>query len=769
MEKRIIALSAILSVVTAYAQPQLTKDNIDEVLAAMTLEEKAALTVGANWGTMDGDLMVPGKELVTGIAGTTREIPRLGITLAALCDGPAGLRINPTREGQNRTYYCTGFPVGEVLACSWNTGAVKDITTAMGNEVLEYGIDVLLAPGMNIHRNPLCGRNFEYFSEDPVLSGKTAAAYVQGIQSNGVGVSIKHFACNNQETNRLEDNVIVGERALREIYLKNFEIAVRESDPWTVMSSYNRLNGPYTQASKDLLTRILRDDWGFSGIVMTDWTGQRNTVEQILAGNDLMEAGEEAQVKELVEAVNSGKLAVEDLDICVRRILEFITRTPRFNKYKYSENPDLKAHAAVARKGATEGMVLLKNSGATLPLAGGKAALFGIGSYETVAGGTGSGHVNKAYIVNMDEGLEAAGIELVGELRDMYKSYSEFAHNRRKAERDLSWWEVLGTELVPELEVSQKCIERSADKADFAIVTIRRNAGEGADRTITDDFNLSTEETRMINQISTAFHAAGKKVIVVLNIGGVIETASWAGLADAILLAWTPGQEAGHAIADILTGKVNPSGKLSMTFPVAYMDHPSSMNFPYSSTYDPIEAFFGRKGNGRKNVDYTEYAEGIWVGYRWFDKVPEKVMYPFGYGLSYTTFAYSKPVVKAAADGGFTASVTVTNTGKAAGKEAVQLYVSAPEGGMEKPVKELKDFAKTNLLEPGQSQTLTFKVDAYSLASFNEEASQWETAAGAYKVHFAASSADIRATSVFKKSKVHIFNVSSHACAPVTK
>lgn len=760
-------MGAALCVLPTFSQPKLSKDNIDEVLKAMTLEEKATLVVGTSRSSKSPSVV----NLIPGSAGTTQAIPRLGIPQTVLADGPAGLRIDPLRPGQERTYYCTGFPVGEVLACSWNVEAVRAVTEAMGNEVLEYGVDVILSPGMNIHRNPLCGRNFEYFSEDPVLSGKIAAAYVQGIQSQGVGTSLKHFAGNNQEVSRLSNDAIVGERALREIYLKNFEIAVRDADPWTIMSSYNRLNGPFTQESHDLLTRILRDDWGFNGMVMTDWTGPRNTVAQIMAGNDLMEPGYTEQTDELVAAVKAGKLSEEDLDICVRRVLQFIVRTPGFMSYKRSENPDLKQHAYASRTGATEGMVLLKNSGSALPVGSGKVALFGIGSYETVAGGTGSGNVNKAYTVSLKEGLEAAGFSLLEGLSSLYESYSAYQRNKSQMDAGPSVrGPLLGSYVTSELSLSSEAIEKSAKSADMAVVTICRNAGEGEDRKLAGDWNLTAEENRMINEISTAFHAERKKMIVVLNIGGVIETASWAGLADAILLAWTPGQEAGHAIADLLTGKVNPSGKLSMTFPVSYMDHPSSLNFPYDYKGKPsTDSHASYAGSGRepeKNIDYTDYAEGIWVGYRWFDRAPHTVMYPFGYGLSYTSFSYSKPSVKPGKDGGFTASITVTNTGSTAGKEAVQLYVSAPSGAMLKPLKELKAFAKTRLLAPGESQVLNFSVSDYELASFDERASRWETASGVYSVHFAASSADIRATASYKAVKTRYFSVSAHACAP---
>lgn len=538
---------------TASAQLRLAPDNVDEILKAMTLEEKATLVVGTSrqgstGGSQGGNGMVGAHaDAVPGAAGTTQPIARLGIPASILTDGPAGVRINPKRDGDPNTYYCTGFPVGTALACTWNQELVELVGQAIGNEVLEYGCDVLLAPGMNIHRSPLCGRNFEYYSEDPFLTGKIAAAYVRGIQSQGVGTSIKHYAGNSQETSRTEVDEIISQRALREIYLKGFEIAVREAKPWTVMSSYNRLNGPFTQESRDLLTTILRDEWGFDGIVMTDWTGQRNTAAQIHAGNDLMEPGQPAQTQEVIDKVKSGELKMEDLDICVKRILEYLVKTPRYRNYAYTNKPDLKAHAAVTRESATEGMVLLKNNDATLPLKGSeKASVFGITSYDFIAGGTGSGDVNKAYTIDLMTGLD--------------------------------------------------------------------------------------------------------------------------------------------------------------------------------------------------------------VGYRYFCTSGKDVSYPFGYGLSYTTFEYSKPIVKATADG-FVASIDVKNTGSVAGKEAVELYVSAPDGGLVKPACELKAFAKTRQLNPGESQTLTMNVSAYDLASYNEATQAWETAAGTYTVRFGANVEDVRATANYKQAK----------------
>ena len=764
MKKSLMSLAALTLAIVAVAQPRLRENNIEDVLQAMTLQEKATLLVGGARAAVVNGVTSGVAANVPGAAGNTRPIERLGIPSTVLADGPAGLRIQPTRPGDNHTYYCTGFPVGTLLASSWDLSLVEDVTKAMGNEVLEYGVDVLLAPGMNIHRNPLCGRNFEYFSEDPLLSGKMAAAYVKGVQSNGVGTSIKHYAANNQETNRNEDDAIISQRALREIYLKNFEIAVKEAQPWTVMSSYNKLNGDYTQQSEGLLTTVLRDEWGFKGIVMTDWGNKAGTVKSAKAGNDLMEPGNQNEIDRIIAGVEDGTISQEELDRNVRNMLTYIVKTPRFKGYKFSNKPDLKAHAEVARKAAGESIVLLRNENA-LPLKGNeKVALYGISSVDFVAGGTGSGDVNKAYVVNMQDAMKGAGFTLDKGLEDYYKAYIAYD----KAQKGLtntgfSWF---FSRKLAEVAISADAIAAESRANDVAVVVLGRNAGEGADRKQIDDFELTTVERELLRDVSTAYHAAGKKVIVVLNVGGVIETTSWKNMVDAIVLPWSPGQEGANAVADVLTGKVNPSGKLPMTFPVNFMDHPSSANFPYNYQNTGNRGGFSwGPRQPQKNVDYTNYEEGIWVGYRHFVTRDVEVSYPFGYGLSYTSFAYSKPVVKAAADG-FVATVTVTNTGKVAGKEVVELYVSAPAGGLEKPACELKAFAKTKELQPGESQTLTLKVSAYELASFNEAASAWEAAAGKYSVHFGASVADIRCTVPFTLKKAQNWPV-HNVLAPV--
>ena len=761
MKKEILTICVILfgSINTMTAQVKLQTNNVDEVLKAMTLEEKAMLVVGGNRqiatsGENNG--MIGGHaQRVPGAAGATQSIPRLGIPSTVLTDGPAGVRISPRRDNDTNTYFCTGFPVGTALACTWNTQLVEEVGKCIGNEVLEYGCDVLLAPGMNIHRSPLCGRNFEYYSEDPLVTGKIAAAYVRGVQSQGVGTSIKHFAANSQETNRMGVDEVMSQRALREIYLKGFEIAVREAAPWTVMSSYNRLNGPFTQENRELLTTILRDEWGFDGIVMTDWTGLRNTAAQIQAGNDLMEPGNDSQIKDIMEKVKSGVLKEADLDICVKRILEYLVKTPAFRAYRYSNKPDLKAHAEVTRRSATEGMVLLKNEGQVLPMDNTKTiSVFGVTSYDFIAGGTGSGDVNKAYTIDLMQGLTEAGLKVNQKLADLYKSYQNYQNSLTAAGPARGGW-FWGKALLPEMAVSRPIINAQAQESDLAIITLGRQAGEGADRQEDGDFTLKDVERQLITDVCNAFHLANKPVVVVLNMGNVLETASWKSMPDAILLAWQPGQEGGYSVADVLTGKAYPSGKLTMTWPNNLVDLPSSANFPN------VRPTAGRRrGNEKVEFqDYTKHVEGINVGYRYFTTSKKSVSYPFGFGLSYTTFTYSKPVVKATKDG-LTASITVTNTGKRAGKEVVELYVSAPAGGLEKPACELKAFAKTRELQPNQSETLTMKLSLYDLASYNEATQAWETAPGKYTIGFGANVEDIRATAPYSLSKQ--FTVKCH-------
>jgi beta-glucosidase len=751
-----------------HAQPKLTEKNINEVIKAMTLEEKAKLLVGGANNFFGDQAAVGGEaDLVAGAAGTSPAIPRLGIPATVLTDGPAGVRIDPTRKGTTQTYYATGFPIGSCLASTWNTDLVRQVGEAIGNETKEYRCDVILGPGMNLHRNPLCGRNFEYYSEDPLLTGKIGAAYINGVQSQGAGVSAKHFAVNSQETNRTSVDEQLSQRAARELYLRGFEIAVRESQPWTIMSSYNMINGQYSMGNHDLLTKILRDDWGFKGIVMTDWIGIRKgleTITEVQAGNDLMEPGQPAQVKEIIEGVKSGKLDIADVDRNVRRMLEYIVKTPSFHQYPATNKPDFEAHAAITRQSAAEGIVLLKNNGvlpfrtegnhhsqsSTLnsPLIK-TVALFGENSYNLLSGGTGSGCVHTPYVVDLVEGLKNAGISTSKTLTDIYRKYIEYARVKFQLERHPANWfqqEMFGQQKYPEASFSPIAIGKEVRQADAAIVTIGRQAGEGADRDIATEFNIIDTERQLIADVCKAFHDAKKPVVVIINSGSVIETASWRDLPDAIICAWQPGEEGGNSLADILTGKVNPSGRLTMTWPIAATDHPST--------------------EGYADKVATKHHEDIYVGYRYFDTFDKEVAYPFGFGLSYTTFEFSQPKVKANGKT-VTVQVTVKNAGNAAGKEVAQVYVSAPKGQIEKPAQELKAFAKTRELQPGESQTLTMQIPVRMLASFDESGSQWLTEAGQYTFRIGASSRDIRCTTTAKVGRYT--EKTSNALAPKVK
>lgn len=735
-------MSIGMSAMAADRLPQFGTDPVEDIVKAMTLEEKVNFVVGTRRGisyasagapgmpvrpntydeehetsNFDAPEAVPGavtafsRGRVQGAAGETYGIPRLGVRIFMFADGPAGLRIASTREGDKNTYYCTAFPTGSSLAASWDTGLVETVTEALGNEVREYGVDILLAPGMNIMRSPLCGRNFEYYSEDPVLAGKIAAAYIRGIQSNGVGTSLKHFAVNNHETYRSGSNAILSDRALREIYLRGFQIAVDEANPWTIMSSYNKINGVLAACNKYLLTDILRGEWGYDGFVMTDWWGEGNGADQMAAGNDMLMPGTVRQYEEVLNAVKDGTLDEAVLDRNVANIMRVLLRAPAAKGASYSDRPDLKAHALVARDAATGGMVLLENNDKTLPISKKqKVALFGNASYDIFVGGTGSGNVNRKYKVSLDEGMKNAGYKIDKKLAKTYTEY--IAEEKAKNPADNFWTIIPATEYV----LTDEMVADAADNSDVAVFTISRIAGEGADRTLSKgDWYLTDVELGNFNKLADAYHARGKKVAVVLNMGAMVDVTPLKDRADAILHSWLPGQEAGNSIATVLSGEVSPSGKLPFTVAKRYEDYPSADNFPYS-----------------KNPATTYYTEDIFVGYRHFDREGIEPLYPFGYGLSYTTFDYSGLVAELDGDD-CKVSVTVTNTGDNRGREVVQLYVSAPGKDMIKPVKELKGFAKTAELAPGESETVTITVPRKYLASYNEFYNRWDVEPGEYE------------------------------------
>jgi beta-glucosidase len=489
-------------------------------------------------------------------------------------------------------------------------------------------------------------------------------------------------------------------------------------------------------------------------MVMTDWTSGTDWVNQMYAGNEMIMPGEKKQAEELLKAVRDGRLDEKVLDENVSCILEYILKTPRFKEYHYSNKPNLKANALVALQAAEEGMVLLKNDQNTLPFKKVKeVALFGKTSYHFITGGTGSGEVNYNHAVSLQEGLENAKYKLTVPLKNQYVNIIDSVLSKKiDSVKTVGGKRKFAIDRMNEINLSDELINSSVKTSDIAIITLGRTTGEGSDRKENDYFALSAAEQDMIRKVCNAYHAAKKKVVVVLNIGGPIETESWKNYPDAIFLAWQTGQEGGNAIAEILSGKVNPSGKTAQTFPVKYADVPSSSTFPGEPSENPINSF---------------YNDGIYVGYRYYDSFDVKPSYEFGYGLSYTTFKYSdlklsSPTFNDKMD----VTVTITNTGKVAGKEVVQLYLSAPQDKIEKPVQELKGFAKTKLLKPNESQTLTFTLDGRALASYWSGISTWVADAGKYEVKIGASSRDIKATASFSLDKSTIVEKEHYVLYP---
>ena len=721
-----------------------TQARVEDALSQMKLEEKIHLLKGSGIASAMGEA---GE--IPGTAGTIVATPRLGLPTIYLSDGPAGVRIEPTREGESRTYYCTAFPIATLLASTWNTDLVNSVGNAMGSEAKEYGIDVMLGPGANLHRHPLCGRNFEYYSEDPLLSGTIGAAMVNGIESNGVGTSVKHYVANNQETNRNYNDALVSERAMREIYLKGFEIIVKEAQPWTIMSAYNKVNGTYVAESKYYLTDILRDEWGFEGVVMSDWFGGQNAPAMIAAGNDLLEPGTKKQWDALIEAHENGELPIEVINTSVKRILHLIIESKKMEGYVYSNEPDLDKHAKITRESATEGMVLLKNKPQTLPLKNVEnVALLGVTSFNFIAGGTGSGLVNAAYTVSLEEGLTNVGFKINESSRQIYEAHK--AANSEGFKKPEGFNALFESMDPPELDYSDEQLQEMASTSDVAIITIGRNAGEGSDRVEKDDFLFTEKEKQMIARTCEVFQNANKKVIVVLNVSGVVETNSWKTQPDAILLAWQGGQEGGNSVADILSGKVTPSGKLPMTLPINLDDHASNANFPLKGVpFDILSFMFKQEEKPEdqkvRNEDFTVYEEGIFVGYRHFDTKGIEVSYPFGYGLSYTNFGYEDVKVDVLNDT-INVSLSVKNIGETAGKEVVQVYVAKQNSKIERATQELKAYAKTKSLQPNELADVTLQIPAHELSYWDEAASKWSLEPGTYKVKIGASSRAIMAT-----------------------
>jgi beta-glucosidase len=761
MKKYLYLLTLILitkNVCSSENALKLQPDNIAAIINALTVKEKAKLAVGMGMfvpGAPPGllppldpeDEKIPPK--VPGTSGRTHAVERLGIPSIVLADGPAGIHfLNFTNQD---IQYATSIPIGTLLASTWNIDIVKEAGNILGMEAKDYGIDIMLAPASNIHRNPLAGRNFEYYSEDPLLSGNIAAAVINGIQQYGVGTSLKHFVANNSETNRMKLDTFVSERALREIYLKGFEIAIKQSQPWTLMTSYNKVNGTYTSESKRLLTDIVRNEWGFEGAIVSDWFAGQDVVKSVPAGNDLQMPGRPDQTQSIIRAVETGQLPMKDLDNVVNHMLQLIVKTSTFKQRAYSNQPDFKHNAAISRKVASEGMILLKNDKQTLPLkADATIALYGNAGYDLISGGTGSGDVITQHNVSLLDGLNAADFKVVKALSERYQAYIAEEISKFPAP---TFMDVFNPHFVTEMQLNTALITDSAAKANTAIITIGRRSGESKDRQLAGDFYLTEAEINNLKTLSELYRSQNKAVVVVINAGGVIEMASWRDYADAILLAWQPGLEGGNAITDILSGAVNPSGKTASTFPITYNDVPSSDSFPGKQM--PL-----RKGEKLDPVMPTYPAEisfddGIFVGYRYYNTQKIKTAYEFGYGLSYTTFTYSDLSLDSDTfSDQLKVSVKIKNSGKVAGKEVVQLYVSAPDGKLLKPNAELKAFGKTTLLQAGESQVLHFTLAASDLASYDESSSAWLAEKGQYTIKIGASSLDIKLKDNFGLNKL---------------
>lgn len=698
----------------------------DQYLSKLTLMEKLSILTGpGNYQPINL------KKPVSGVAGYINGVLNQDLDLPALklADGPAGVRI---------AQYTTAWPVGTLLASTWDTELVLEVGKAIGQEAKEFGIDFLLAPGMNIQRNPLAGRNFEYYSEDPLLTGKIGASMVTGVQSNGIGSTIKHFVANESETNRNYLNVVSDPRTLREIYLRGFKIAIQEAKPWAVMSSYNLLNGTYVNQRKDVLTEILRNEWGFSGLVMSDWYAGNvygdpdSAAKQIKAGNDLIMPG--LVIDHLRDSYEKGFLTEDEIDKSVLRILNKAIKTPSYNSYNFSNKPELEIHTKLARRAGAEGMILLKNDGFSLPLdSESKVAIFGVAQNATYKGGTGSGNVNSEYVIDIITGLSNR-FRVNPELKTFYRNY--FDSNKTSRPDPFASIPIYS---VDEASFSKNktlynLLEESAVSDDSAIITISRQAGEGQDRqNIRGEYLLNENELEMIIMVSKAFKEQNKKVSVILNIDGVIDTTQWSGSVDSILLAYMGGQETGNQIADIISGDVNPSGKLTQTFPKKYDDVPSAKTFP------------GVDVNKDGDPDYIINNEGIYIGYRYYTTFDKEVSYPFGFGLSYTTFDISgSKIVKNTLEGGESGLISiltnVINTGEIPGKEVTQVYIKSPEVKLDKPVIELKSFKKTKLLKGGDSEDLIFEIPAMDMASFDMDRNLWILEPGEYSIYITSSS-----------------------------
>ncbi|MGP8305499.1 glycoside hydrolase family 3 C-terminal domain-containing protein [Vibrio sp. YIC-376] len=779
-----------------------------ELVSKMTADEKLHMVIGP--GFFATPINLDPKKAVAGtvgyINGVKNEETGVDIQATKLMDGPAGIRITATVDGDPNTYYATNFPSATVLASTWNTALVQQVGAAAGEEGKEYGVDIWLAPGMNIQRHPLAGRNFEYFSEDPLISGMMGAAIVNGAQSQGIGTTIKHYVANNSETNRRTSNTVITPRAMREIYLRGFKYTVQHAQPWAMMSSYNLVNGTQVGEREDLMDTIARDEWGFEGLVMSDWWAGWDPIAMLKAGVDVIEPGGQWRFGHsddwfpyIEAAYANGELTDDVLDRNIVRTLKQVLKTPSSLGYEFSRTPDLAAHAAIALQAAEEGIVLLKNTGSVLPLSTATAniASFGIGQMATLPVGGGSGSVESEHITTINEGLEDKGFTLNTALVSAYEvafNTSHFAGSMDVANDSDSNPDVYSGDndfnpdkycqggaapgetnpagsfsVCRELNLTDAQITAAADSSNVAVITLTRTTAEGSENPERTDeltypmnkgYYLNALEESLISRVSAAFHNQNKPVIVVLNTGNTIDTIKWRDQVDGILVTYLPGQTAGTALANILSGDVNPSGKLAQTFPLgldsvsSYSEDGGSFPGKYEDNYVnegpsdvPELNYDDQVVANNDHRDFNQYySDDIYVGYRYNSTFNVDVAYPFGFGLSYTTFDFANSALVSntlnseGSNGSVTIKTTVRNTGGLAGKEVAQVYVSAPDGKLAKPEIELKAFAKTDEIAVGGSQELTLNIPAETLASFNADSNQWIIEPGSYVAHVSNSS-----------------------------
>lgn len=722
-----LTITFIIISFPSFIQAKLTEsmhvDSIAKCLSHLTVTQKATLVVGSGNDWL-GDVSEIGRcdSIVPGCAGATQAIPSANIRTIVLADGPSGVRID-----NNDTVRTTLFPIPLCLASTWDKDLAYQVGRNIGAEAHLSGVDIVLAPAMNIIRSPLCGRAYEYYSEDPLLTGYTAGYFVKGLQSAVVAATLKHFAVNSQETNRTEVNEIVDKPTLYNIYLRGFRKALEIGQPKLVMASYNKINGLHAMENKRLLTDVLRNWWNFDGIVVTDWLGSRNTVSQIDAGVDLFMPGTKSQVKHIVEGVKNNLLQEKELDRACCRVLSL--QQPVYSPFaNISLSQVLDSSAILSRRAAAEGMVLLKNDNNVLPLSQNQSiALFGVGAYQLLPVGTGSGALQTNNNLSLYNGAQKFPIIVDTCIANIYEPYIKYKFNEYLAENkdsDDGFY-------CPQLSFSGSIIANSAKNNDAAIIVISRQSGEFADRKIVDDFNLSETERTLINDVCNAYKPLNKPVTVILNTGGIIETASWKFLPDAILCAWQPGEYGVSALFDVLLGYVNPSGRLTQTWPVAAMDVPSLSNFPIDVKI-PTPSPYSGKVKFTPNIHETVHAEGCDVGYRYFGKVKDKISYPFGHGLSYTEFDITNAKVKTTGYG-LKVVATVKNVGNYPGKYVLPIYI---EKNDDNSIAELKNYAKTKNLQPGESQTLSIEIPIEDIAAYNDNGSTISASAGKYYVIF---------------------------------